>query len=191
MAVKSPTIDRLPTEQKQKVVDAILAGKSLRIIGKMAGISQVAALNYKNKVVLPAIKNARKIVEAEGVPDNPTKQVAKTAALTEALAIGSSIISRVQELAADRAEVKEKAKADGQLGAWASMDRNDLSALELEARLTGALDTRPSTVNVVVFSPMQPSVAPASGTVVASAASGPAEVIDAELLDEPETTEAE
>ncbi len=71
-AVKYPTvadfiayrsvIDDLPKQQQNKVIDAILAGKSLREIAKIAGTSAPAVQRYKQHRVTAALELAKQTV---------------------------------------------------------------------------------------------------------------------------------
>jgi hypothetical protein len=161
---KTPAIDKLPTALKQQVVDAILAGKSLRQVASLAGVSHVTVKDYRDKVVAPAVEAARQIQQSKSVATNLSIRATETAALTQTLAAADPIIAEIQRIRSERLEVQSEARADGEYGAWASMDRNNLSAIELEARLAGRLDSGSKTqVNVMVFSGMPPDWATGHG----------------------------
>jgi hypothetical protein len=146
------------------VVDGLLAGKSLRELGKLAGVSHTVVRRYKRTVVAPALLASRKVIESQAVTQPITQQISETAALTRALSVGDPIISRLQKRSEERAEVLDAARKDGEYGAYASLDRNELSTIELEARLAGRLDSGSKTqVNVMVFSGMPPDWAGSMG----------------------------
>jgi hypothetical protein len=55
-------------------------------------------------------------------------------------AAADPFVARIEALQADRARIKAKAEETGDFRAWVAADRNDITALELHARLERRLD---------------------------------------------------
>lgn len=58
-------IDRHP--KRDEIIDALLAGKSLRQVGQMAGISATAVQHYKNNILMPSLEKAGKLAKIEKI----------------------------------------------------------------------------------------------------------------------------
>jgi transcriptional regulator with XRE-family HTH domain len=145
-----PVIETLPPLQKKKVLDAILAGQSLRKVAKLAGVSHTVIADYKRRVVYPALKTAAKIQEVQGIPETGGEIIQESANLTRAVIAADPILSRMEQRRLDRERLLKTAEDSADLRGWAAIDRNDISATELEARLTGRLDSQPTGGQVAV-----------------------------------------
>jgi hypothetical protein len=92
-------IDTLPTTQKQKVIDALIAGESCRKVSAMIAqcghtisYSQVAA--YRREVIRPAVKTGQKLRELNRVPEDVSIQTRETANLTRQVIDAGPIIAQ-------------------------------------------------------------------------------------------------
>jgi hypothetical protein len=139
------TIDQLPEAQRKKVVDALLAGTALRKVAVLAGVSHTQVAAYKRKVILPALQTARKVQDLNRVSGDVVGDTRNAIALTQAVIQADPFIARAKALEEDRARIKAKAEEKEDLRAWSSLDKNDLSNLELHARLAGRLNDTPQT----------------------------------------------
>jgi hypothetical protein len=147
--------------QRQKIIDAMLNGRTLRdIASSVSPAVSVAALHrYRSGKVAPALKNAAfatKVLSGTDLVDpkhGVSPELEKVVSETSAALAADPFISRVLELRGDRQKVKDLALAGEKpdLKAWVSADRNDLTELELHARLAGRLDSAPKTVNNIAF----------------------------------------
>jgi hypothetical protein len=133
-------IDKLPEADRKKVIDALLAQKPLRDIAKAAGCSHTAVQNYRDRVLRPALETARKVNAITAVANSPIDAESDAQRLTRARLATDPFVERVQVLENERARVKGLAEAAGDLRTWAALDRNDITALELHARLERRLD---------------------------------------------------
>ena len=84
---------------------------------------------------------------------NALQQVAQSAVdqtvavnnLTRAQLQSDPFITRIEQLRSDRERIKQATEDAKDFKAWSSLDRNDLTELELHARLAGRLDQAPTT----------------------------------------------
>lgn len=138
-----PVIDTHP--DKQKIVNAILAGLPLRKVAEMAGVSRQTVNVYRRKVLRPALRAAIKVRENQAVTSDAAQQVAETAELTNHIATGDRLLSRLEsrDAVVDR-NIRKADKASDFKG-LSSLLRADRDNMELHARLTGRLDS--GTVN--------------------------------------------
>ena len=153
-------IDNLPEAKRQQIIDALLAGESLRKVAGRLGISHVQVGAYKRKVIVPAVRTAQKLQALQPVADNAVSQTVSTVSLTRATIAAAPFVDRINK---HRATVDAKmVDADGRTAA--SLISADLKGLELEARITGLLDG-PSHVTVnnlaIVMSPKSEALEPA------------------------------
>ena len=150
------TIDNLPEVQRRKVVDAILAGKSLRQVAKMVGISAVSVKVYKDKVVMPAIRTAQKVQAFQSLPSTNSELIKEQTAITRDIIQASPFKQRLEKLwdrtekALDRAETAVRVVKDEDTGQLVSVGP-DVAAIgpllnqahknvELLGRVTGELE---------------------------------------------------
>jgi hypothetical protein len=119
-------IEQLPEVERQKVVDALIEGRSLREVAKLAGISHVQVMRYKKDILVPAIRAAQKVQALQSLdsPNKPTSEIfAEQANLTKHVVESSLFRERLEKLwrrtekALDRAEtavrlVKDSTGAD-------------------------------------------------------------------------------
>jgi hypothetical protein len=136
-------IDKLPEADRKKVIDALLAQKPLRDIAKAAGCSHTAVQNYRDRVLRPALETARKVNAITAVANSPIDAESNAQQLTRARLATDPFVERVEYLNSERARIKGTAEASGDLKAWAALDRNDITALELHARSSAARWRRP------------------------------------------------
>jgi hypothetical protein len=149
-------IDNLPTELKKQVIDAMLAGMPSREVSRLIQanggpyVSHVAVSGYRKEVLRPAIQTATKLQQLDRVPHDSAGMIQQTAEVTRAVIAADPILSRMEQRRLDRERLLKTAEDSADLRGWAAIDRNDISATELEARLTGRLDSQPTGGQVAV-----------------------------------------
>ena len=134
-------IDKLPEAQRQRVVNALLAGASLRKAASLAGVSHTQVGEYKKKVLAPALQVAEKVNALRVVADSQDLTTVSPETLPRAVISAAPLVSRIAEhqKAADTLLASAVGKQDAR-GAAAVISA-DLKGLELQARLTGLLDS--------------------------------------------------
>lgn len=164
MARPVSTIESHP--QRQKIIDALVQGQTLHQIAAWAEpkVTESAICRWRRKITLQtanAIDHAKALIANSDSSNSAlTNQAANRAAM---IAATDPFLSRVLELRRERAEVKGEARSEGDLRAFAALDRNDLSELELEARLTGRLEgpAAGTTTIYITMAAAPPSATPA------------------------------
>lgn len=137
--------------QRDQILEDLLAGKSLASISRQYGISSSALCRYRSKVVAPKLAEVSKLASVaktlQSVADSPQHEYSisvpniEPIRATSAVLAADPFIRAIDRINSDRARIKGKAEADDKYSDWASLDRNDLSALELAAKLSGRLDS--------------------------------------------------
>jgi transcriptional regulator with XRE-family HTH domain len=145
-----PVIETLPPQQKKKVLDAILAGQSLRKVAKLAGVSHTVIADYKRRVVHPALKTAAKIQEVQGIPETGGEIIQESANLTRAVIAADPFVSRIQKQYDHLDEGYRLAREARDPRAIAAVASADSRANELHAKLEGRLDSQPTGSQVAV-----------------------------------------
>ena len=151
-------IDKLPQEARQKVIDALLAGKSLRKVASLAGISHTQVAEYKRKVFLPTLQASQKINAIKALAETPEDQLAIPANLTRAALAADPILSRIaaHQERVDRSLQSAESKEDAR--GVASLVSTDLKGLELQARHTGRFDAPQAVAPIQVVIPTRVEV---------------------------------
>lgn len=163
MAAKS-IIDSLPKEKRQKVLDMLLRGESLREIAKIAGVSHVAVQGYKRKVVMPAIRTAQKVQSLQEVSDDPGKVVTEQSRLTRAIVGASPFRDRLEQLWGRTDRALSQAEQDKELSVMAPLLNQAHKNVELLGRVTGELEVSTPMVAIQIVCPVtenRPSAAAA------------------------------
>lgn len=140
MPLPTATIDKMPDADRQKVLDAIMAGTSLRKIASMVGVSAQAVNNYKHKVVLPALKTARQIQSFQPIAASSSQQLTETARLTQDIVRASPFRERLESLWERTDKNLSKAEKAGELGNAAKLIGQGHKNLEILGRATGELE---------------------------------------------------
>jgi hypothetical protein len=154
MARGRSIIEDLPGGLRAKVDEALALGRSLRAVAEIAGCSHTVIQDYKRNIWEPARKLAAKLLDEKPTTADIARQVDRNLAeaeATRAVIAADPILSRMEQRRRERAEVLQEARAKGDVRGWAAVDRNDISATELEARLTGRLDAQPTGANCAVI----------------------------------------
>lgn len=155
---------------RQKIVDALLSGESLRDIAKMAGISHQSVARYKRSVVPKAIKNARIILQNQPVPETSKEQIALHAEVTKAALIADPYVSAIASKRDRLTRCLAQAEQKEDFKSVAALDSADTRNLTLLAQLEGRLDsgnTRQPTTQVVVVMPIpQPAPREPGGPII-------------------------
>ncbi len=152
--------------ERTKIIDAIIAGKSLREIGAKFGIPPMTVHRFAKNVVKPVLKWTRTL---ESIEDNsrtvelPKKSTSSTSAqnlpqgeagqLARAAASVAPVLERLRRRNERREEWLDAAEQNEDFRALSSFDSNGLREIELECKLTGLLsdnNTQTSTtINLV------------------------------------------
>jgi hypothetical protein len=182
-------IDELPEVQRREVVDALLAGKSLRQVGKIAGCSHSVIQDYKRRTLLPALRQAQEVQAFQPLPPTNREALQQQARLTKDIIQASPFKDRLEKLwdrtdkALDRAESAVRVVLDEDTGKLVAVGP-DVSAIapllnqahknvELLGRVTGELEVAAGS-NIAIQIVLPQVASPPSG-----AESAPAyEVID-------------
>lgn len=135
-------IDKHP--QKQQIIDAILARKSLRDIAATTNppVSFHAIQRYKNGIVIPALKIAPKIMEERNLLEKRQKYVTEltaTAEATKAVMRADPILEGIKRRRELSSDLIEKAAALNNFNAFATVCNATNATDRLEAELTGRL----------------------------------------------------
>jgi hypothetical protein len=132
--------------ERAKIIEAILAGIPVRQIAQSIGpppISHHAIAKYRRDVVVPTLKNSSvlsKVLHFQGVNPVECLQDRGERELARAALVSDPVMERLRQRAAERERLMAIAEAKEDIRGWAAVDRNDLTALELEAKLTGRLE---------------------------------------------------
>ena len=156
--------------QREKIIEALLNGESAKKIAKWVNprLSHVAIYNFRNAKVSPALTGVSqianslqaKVIGTEVSSPESRQQAVKDATRT-ALTL-NPILERMERRRLDRERILQQAEADKDYRAWAAVDRNEITATELEMRATGQLGESREAVNVQValFVPRGPAETP-------------------------------
>jgi hypothetical protein len=144
--------------QRQKIIDAIISGQGCDTIARNAKprLNKVTVWRYAKNVVKPALEKAAagaKVLAAADLqlpPPNGITENQGAIDATRAVIAADPILSRMEQRRLDRERLLKTAEDSADLRGWAAIDRNDISATELEARLTGRLDSQPTGGQVAV-----------------------------------------
>jgi hypothetical protein len=141
--------------EHRKIIDAILAGKPVRVIAASVTppVSYMAVQRYRSKVVAPALANSAtlsKVLTAQGFNAVETLSTPNVTDVTRAALQADPILQRI---AAHRQTVDSKI-IEAQPAGAAALISADLRGLELEARLTGRLDSAAPTTQINIVGPI-------------------------------------
>lgn len=154
MAAKS-IIDSLPAERRQKVVDALLRGESLRDVAKVAGVTHQAIARYKRVIVMPAIRAAQKVQAAQQLTDTSASVVESQTRLTKAIVAASPFRDRLEELWSRTDKALTQAEESKELGVMAPLLNQAHKNVELLGRVTGELEVSAPMVAIQVVCPVE------------------------------------
>ncbi len=144
-------IEKLPEAQRKKVVDALLAGQSLRKVAKIAGVSHTQVDDYKRTKFMPMLQAAQKLNAVRELAESPEDQITNTSNLTRAALAADPLLSRISRHQATLdAEI---ASATGDARGVAALIGTDLRGIELHAKLTGRLDAPAHQTNIMIVCP--------------------------------------
>lgn len=150
--------------QRQQIIDALVADTPYRQISAWTDppVTIATLSRYKQHAVAvtreAVIAAKRAIANSDNGLDGVSTQAVTKAVMTVA---ADPFLSAVADLKADRARIKGKAEDAGDLRTWVAADRNDLTALELHARLANRLDTQAPATNIMIVCPAGAQTAPA------------------------------
>lgn len=142
------------SKHRNAIISRILAGDTLKSIGADFGFSQQALSRFKHRCVKPAtlgIKTAfsKEVVQAVRDIRDPMREAAAT------LVVGTSTADLVAKKLARYDRILELAEKDKDVSGWASVDRAETAALQLQAQLRGEVNQVHSqtTVQMLVYTP--------------------------------------
>jgi 2-phospho-L-lactate guanylyltransferase (CobY/MobA/RfbA family) len=155
MARPNSTVDCHP--DRQKIIDAILAGKSLDFIAASVNppLNRFAIWRYAKNHVAPALQKSLTVAKelhrkglVELTPDDirelPAAQVATRASL-----MAEPILARVRAHQETLDDAINGAMAEGDARSIAALVGADLKGLELQGRLNGALSEGQTTITAI------------------------------------------
>jgi hypothetical protein len=166
MPLQSSAVEDHP--QRQAIIDALLAGESIRTVASrcVPPVSPASVQRYRAKVLKPAMRIARaKLQQVQQLGSNAQSPVelsrlqadlnhrANHAAQRIENAAGP-LLDRLAKKAHRREEWFTIARAKQDTRGFAALDSVDSRDIELEAKLTGAIQTGESiNINVLVAVP--------------------------------------
>jgi hypothetical protein len=168
-------IDKHP--QKQRIIDGLLAGESLRKIAASVtpSVSHVVIQRYRKSVVAPALNNASvltRVLHQNGLLDpveGEAPEAVQAKQLTSLALTSDPILARIAKHQATLDDSIIDARADKDARGVASLVGTDLKGLELHCRLTGRLDasTGPTVaIQIVCPAGSEPRISSEDGGVV-------------------------
>lgn len=158
------TIDSLPSEKRQKVLDMLLRGEPLRDVAVIAGVSHQAIARYKRRVVIPAIRTAAKVQAIEQVSGNSASIIESQTRLTKAIVTSSPLRDRMEQLWGRTDRALTQAEKNKELSVIAPLLNQAHKNLELLGRVTGELEVSAPTIAIQIVCPVtdqRPSTAAA------------------------------
>lgn len=169
--------------KRGKILEAILSGKSLRTVAKMAGCSHTVVADYKRKVVAPAVRDARKLADSQELPADRHTAIAQHADLTRRVIAADPLRARVEKYAKglENAFHDELANPERDNRGLAAVASAGLKAVESAARLElhpGFVPQAPVVNQQILVAVFRPGESPSeshAGTVIDV---DPAEEID-------------
>ena len=134
--------------QRADIEKAIIAGQTIRDIAKwvVPRVSAMAVQRHRTKLLKPALRNTAKSIVNEAIATAAKRGVEVSASelrdVAERQRLAQPFIARVAEMDAARARMFNLAESKEDPRGWASLDSVRLKAVELEAKLAGALDSQ-------------------------------------------------
>lgn len=157
-------IDSLPKEKRQKVIDALMRGESLRSVAKIAGVSFQSIDAYKRKIVLPALRMASKVQAIEQVGGDSASIIESQARLTNSIVAASPFRERLEYLWGTTKKAITQAEQDKELNVMAPLLNQGHKNVELLGRVTGELEVSTPSIAIQIVCPVtdqRPSTAAA------------------------------
>jgi hypothetical protein len=155
--------------QRQKIIDDLVSGKTYRQVARQTDppISTAAISRFASRIkrdTAASIRAAKNAIAHNdmGLGADVNQAVTRAAALVAS----DPFLSRAIKSDARRERWMKSAESEADYRALAALDRNDLSAQEYQARLTGRLEA-PATGTTIVYVTMAPAVAPPTAPVQA------------------------
>ena len=151
--------------QRKEIIDAILAGGTLRGVADRFGVSGMAIHRFKKNVIAPAILRTPLSPNVLGNRPDALQAVADVQAsrnVAQEEARLAPIIERLRKREARREALLSEAAEAKDFRGFASLDTCEHRDIELECRLAGLLDgpsTGSTTINqTVVLIPAMPDM---------------------------------
>ncbi len=145
-------IDLLPPATKAAVIDGILAGGSLRDIGKIAGVSAATVMRYRDKVILPSLGVKRSKLNSPITVETPatgatlpaipmsTQDITVQRASTKDVMRASPVKERLEKLYGRTDRLLDRAEGNDKLvGLSPGLLNQAHKNVEMLAKLTGEL----------------------------------------------------
>ena len=140
--------------ESKAIIARILAGDQLKVIARDFGLSPPTLSKFRQKILRPAAlatyPDTRSQVKRDALSAFRTVRDS-----VPALVAGVSTADLVARKLGRYNRILEKAEKAGELGNWASIDRAETAALQLQAQLRGEVNQVHSqtTVQMVVYTP--------------------------------------
>lgn len=134
-------IDNLPEAQRRKVVDALLAGESLRAVAKIAGVSHTQVDRYKRNTVMPALKAAQQVQSLQPLPETNMEAIRQQAVLTRDIVRASPFRDRLEKLWERTDKALDKVEKTQDLAPMAPLLNQAHKNCEMLGRATGELES--------------------------------------------------
>lgn len=172
MAIRTPQkefgLDKAPEIVRKNAVDMLLNDKSTRDVSKYLAsqglaISHTAVAHYKKIVLRPALEAGNKLQQIEQLTASQDGPPVSAIELTKKILLADPLLDRVKNKYKVNDEATSKALQVADLKAVAALQSADTRTMDLEARLTGRLNSGPTFNNVVQLvisqTPIKPHVA--------------------------------
>ena len=169
-------IDNLPEAKRKQALDALLAGKSLRFVASLVGVSHQAVHDYKRRVVMPAIETAQQVQAFQSFNCPDSVRAVQHTALTRDIVHSSPFRERLEHLwektqnALERAETSVRVVQDEKTGKLVAVGP-DVAAIapilnqahknvHMLGVATGEIEQVAANIAIQIVLPQQPEAAP-------------------------------
>lgn len=140
--------------ESKAIIARILAGDQLKLIAHDFGLSPPTLSKFRQKILRPAALGSYLSTRSQVNVDsmNAVQQVNRNVG---ALVVQESTADLVAKKLARYDRILQKAEDASELGNWASIDRAETAALQLQAQLRGEVNQvhNQTTVQMVVYTP--------------------------------------
>lgn len=151
-------IDNLPEAQRRKVVDALLAGQSLRQVASLAGVSATSVRDYRVNILLPAIKTAQQVQAIQGLSKPNSELAAEQSTLTRDIVRASPFRERLESLWQRTDKALDKVEKTKDLAPMAPLLNVAHKNCEMLGRATGELEqSAGNAVQIQIVMPAGPA----------------------------------
>ena len=140
--------------ESKAIIARILAGDQLKLIARDFGLSSPTLSKFRQKILRPAALGSYLSTRSQVNSDslNAVQHINKN---VNALVVQESTADLVAKKLGRYDRILQAAEKAGELGNWASIDRAETAALQLQAQLRGEVNQvhTQTTVQMVVYTP--------------------------------------